>query len=102
MPLALYVQFPTYTLCPRNAHLCSFFLLVFASTIYVHFFFLPAARVLEGTKFTVHILFRYCSRIVYGTHSFYSKNIYILKMGSTVLFTHLKFILLQCFQFSAK
>ena len=43
------------------------------------------------TKFTVH----HCSQ---DPQPLYSEK--ILKMGSTVLFTHLKIILLQCFQFS--
>ena len=69
----------------------------------VFFFFF--ARVLEGTKFTVpvlfntvHALFQYCS---WDPQSLYSgkKN---LKMGPTVLFIHLKIILLQCFQFQQK
>ena len=53
--------------------------------LFFFFFFLLAARVSEGTKFTVHILFntvhvlfRYYSHTVYGTHShFIQKKIYI-------------------------
>ena len=41
---------------------------------------------------TVAVLFTYCSSTVHALK--------ILKMGPTVLFTHLKIILLQCFQFS--
>ena len=33
-------------------------------------------------------------------HKFYFLAIFSLKMGPTVLFTHLKIILLQCFKFS--
>ena len=67
------------------------------------FFSFSAACISEGAKFTVHILFntvhamfRYCSRIVHGTHSHFIQK-KILKIGLTVLFTHLKIILLQCF-----
>ena len=38
----------------------------------------------------------HCSR----THKFHFLSIFSLKMGPTTLFTHLKIILLQCFQFS--
>ena len=38
----------------------------------------------------------HCSR----TYKFHFSAIFSLKMGLTVLFTHLKIILLQCFQFS--
>ena len=38
----------------------------------------------------------HCSR----THKFHFLSIFSLKMGLTTLFTHLKIILLQCFQFS--
>ena len=34
------------------------------------------------------------------THKFYFSTIFSLKIGHTALFTHLKIILLQCFQFS--
>ena len=37
-----------------------------------------------------------------GTHKPHFSTIFSLKMGRTILFTHLKIILLQCFQFSAK
>ena len=37
----------------------------------------------------------HCSR----THKFHFLSIFSLKMGPTALFTHLKIILLQCFQF---
>ena len=42
-----------------------------------------------NSKYTVYVLYMHC---------LYIKK--ILKMGPTVLFTHLKIILLQCFQFS--
>ena len=44
------------------------------------------------TNFTVYILFMHCS---WNPQSLYSEK--ILKMGPTVLFTHLKIILLQYF-----
>ena len=37
---------------------------------------------------------------VHGSHKLHFLETFSLKMGSTVLFTHLKIILLQCFQFS--
>ena len=37
---------------------------------------------------------------VYRTHKFYFSIIFSLKIGPTILFTYLKIILLQCFQFS--
>ena len=41
-------------------------------------------------------VFMHCLR----THKFYFLSIFSLKMGPTTLFTHLKIILSQCFQFS--
>ena len=38
--------------------------------------------------------------IVHGTHKLHFSEIFSLKIGPTVLFTHLKIILLQYFQFS--
>ena len=43
----------------------------------------------------VNSAYVYCLR----THKFHFLSIFSLKMGLTVLFTHLKIILLQCFQF---
>ena len=37
---------------------------------------------------------------VHESHKLHFLSTFSLKMGPTVLFTHLKFILLQCFQFS--
>ena len=45
---------------------------------------------------TVNSASVYCSRI----HKFHISATFSLKMGPTALFTHLKIILLQCFQFS--
>ena len=47
-------------------------------------------------QFYVNSASVHCSR----THKFHFLSIFSLKMGPTVLFTHLKFFLLQCFQFS--
>ena len=44
--------------------------------------------------FSVNSAFVHCSR----THKFHFLSIFSLKMGPTVLFTHLKIILLQWFQ----
>ena len=46
--------------------------------------------------FIVNSAFMHCLR----THKFHFSANFSLKMGLTVLFTHLKIILLQCFQFS--
>ena len=43
-------------------------------------------------------LFQYCSRTVHENYSHFIQKKKI-KMGPTVLFTHLKIILLQYFQF---
>ena len=44
----------------------------------------------------VNRAYMHCSR----THKFHFLSIFSLKMGTTSLFTYLKIILLQCFQFS--
>ena len=49
-----------------------------------------------STVNSVFMYCMYCSR----THKYHFLTIFLLKIGSMVLFTHLKFILLQCFQFS--
>ena len=46
--------------------------------------------------FMVNSAFVHCSQ----THKFYFEATFSLKIGLTTLFTHLKIILLQCFQFS--
>ena len=71
-------------------------------------FFFDFTRFREETKFTVyetnvtvHALFWYYSHTVHRTHShIIQKKKIKLKMGPMVLFTHLKIILLQYFQFS--
>ena len=57
------------------------------------FFFFPQPHYL--TKSTVNSALVHYSR----THKFHFLAIFLLKMGPTALFTHLKIILLQCFQF---
>ena len=57
------------------------------------FFFFCSAHIcwlFHGNNVSVH-----CLQI----HKFHFSAIFSLKMGLTVLFTHLKIILLQCFQF---
>ena len=46
------------------------------------------------------ILFTYCSHTVYGIHNHLIQKKKNLKMDLMILFTHLKIILLQYFQFS--
>ena len=57
------------------------------------FFFLVQPALVDFS--TVNSAFVHYSR----THKFHFSTIFSLKMGSTALFTHLKIILLQCFQF---
>ena len=47
-------------------------------------------------------LFIHCSHTVYRTHNYFIQKKNILKMNLTILFTHLKFILLHCFKFLVK
>ena len=65
-----------------------------ASTFLLFFFFFHFTRFVERqeTIITVAVLF------MGPTATLFKKN--ILKMGPTILFTHLKIILLQWFQFS--
>ena len=58
-----------------------------------HFFFFPAAKLDFSTVNSASVHY---SR----THKYYFLTTFSLKMGPTALFTHLKIILLQCFQFS--
>ena len=64
------------------------------------FSFFPLHAVQLGTEVTVHtvrLLFMHCFVVFMHFSATFS-----LKMGPTTLFTHLKIILLQCFQFSTK
>ena len=69
--------------------------LVFSSSF---FFFIHAFQETENCSCTIHSLFIQCSHTVHGTHSHFIQKKKI-KNGSTTLFTHLKIILLQYFQF---
>ena len=60
--------------------------------VFYPLFFFPARVSALGDKSTVHALLS-------TVHALFT-DYKILKMGPTVLFTHFKIILLQCFQFS--
>ena len=90
---------------------CVFVFLFFSFFL---FFFLPAVVFDFSTcsLYTFHQLV-YCSQqnkrwsahqwvplTVYGPHKHHFSTTFLLKMSPTTLFTHLKIILLQCFQFS--
>ena len=66
---------------------------LFLSLFFLLFFFFFQPHYL--IKSTVNSIFMHCLQ----THKFYFLTIFSLKMGPTALFTHLKIILLQCFQF---
>ena len=66
----------------------------FTFAISTFFFFFLRADFVDFS--TVNSAFMHCSRI----HKHHFSVTFSLKMGFTVLFTHLKIILLQCFQFS--
>ena len=68
---------------------------VFISPFLSFFFFF--------STWTVNLLCRdknYCLCTVAVLFTYCSSTVHVLKMSPTVLFTHLKIILLQCFQFS--
>ena len=68
---------------------CSFFFFfLFLSPLTVNLLY----RDKNHCSFTIAALFKYCSSTVHALK--------ILKIGPMILFTHLKIILLQCFQFS--
>ena len=86
------------TMCPfglgwNSVSAFFFIILFFISRISGQFFF------------TIHSLLRYCSWIIaakfdffpHFQHKFHFSAIFSLKMGSTILFIHLKIILLQYF-----
>ena len=62
------------------------------------FFFLCGEKHFSGVVFS----FQWVPCTVHGTHKPFYFVIFSLKMGFTILFTHLKIILLLCFQFSTK
>ena len=62
--------------------------------VFSFFFFFSRASFVDFS--TVNSAFMHCSR----THKHHFSVTFSLKMSLTILFTHLKIILLQCFQFS--
>ena len=54
----------------------------------------------EKSVFSKIIFFQWVSCIVHRIHKYFIYKKKKLKLGLTILFTHLKIILLQCFQFS--
>ena len=88
---------PKLSSCKLCAHLestksCSVFYL---SSFALFFFFFFLIQPQHLTKFSMNSAFVHCS----WTHKFHFSATFSLKMGSATLFTHLKIILLQCFQF---
>ena len=86
-----------------HVHVSSFFFFFFFTQ------FLPFETIYHCSR-TVAVLFTHCSSIIHALQQYYSHIVHgthshfiqkkILKMGPTILFTLLKIILLQCFQFS--
>ena len=64
----------------------------FSFAFCLFFFFIQPQNL---TKSSVNNAFVHCS----WTHKFHFSVTFSLKIGLTILFTHLKIILLQCFQF---
>ena len=104
--LNIFMLYLSVSLDPRLSY--AFCVMRFA---FFFFFFFPFLHAFQGTSRTVEycsVLFDpfltflsisgsvHCSR----THKFHFLSIFSLNMGLTVLFTHLKIILLQCFKFS--
>ena len=106
MQLKLYINI----LCKFGSRVMRFALCVLLLFFFLFFFsFLHAFQGTSGTVEYCSVLFGpffltflsisgsvHCSR----THKFHFLSIFSLNMGPTVLFTHLKIILLQCFKFS--
>ena len=63
--------------------------------LYTFFFFFFPSKLQVLTKSSVNSVFMHCSR----THKLHFLATFSLKMSPTALFTHLKIISLQCFQF---
>ena len=66
---------------------------VFSFCVFLFFFFFSKPQLL--TKSFMNSIFVYCL----WTHKLHFSVTFSLKMGPTALFTHLKIISLQCFQF---
>ena len=62
--------------------------------VFFFFFFFFSAAMVDPSSVNRHL----CT--VHGPHKLHFLSTFSLKMGHTALFTHLKIILLQCFQFS--
>ena len=80
-----------------NAAFCSFFFFFFCFHAFLEeggYCSMNSSR--KCWLFSVNSASVHCLR----THKFHFLSIFSLKMGPTSLFTHLKIILLQCFQFS--
>ena len=75
-----------------RVHLGSAFRRRVRVSVFVFFFFL-AEKFDFSTNFYPHVCPVHCLQ----THKFHFSAIFSLKMSHTVLFTHLKIILLQCF-----
>ena len=65
------------------------------SCVFLFFFFFFLVQPQQLTLSTVNSAFVHCSR----SHKLHFSATFLFKMGPTVLFTHLKIISLQCFQF---
>ena len=71
---------------------------IFSFLFIIYYLFLSRVSAFLGDKNQCLRIVHHCSCIVHGTYNpFIQKK--ILKMGHTVLFTHLQIILLQYFQF---
>ena len=71
----------------------STFFSTFSSFFFFFFFFFSSPQLL--TLSNVNSAYVYCLR----SHKLHFLTTFLLKMGPTTLFTHLKIISLQCFQF---
>ena len=96
------------TMCPFGLGLLRICVLSF--TFPSSFFFFSFFSAYEQSTLFMHMdslckrqstLFIHCSHTVYRTHNYFIQK-KILKMDLATLFTHLKFILLQCFKFLIK
>ena len=95
--------------CPLISQLgyimCTFFFNLKISKIcvfYVYFFNIRLDLFFIEGVYVAVVVFQWVPCIVYRTHKPLFSTKLSLKMGLTALFTHLKIILLQCFQFSVK
>ena len=82
------------TMCPFGEHWKLRCVLPFTFCLFF-FSFLFFIQLQHLTQSSVNNAFVHCS----CTHKFHFSTTFSLKMGLATLFTHLKIILLQCFQF---